>query len=157
METIDFNQVIKDNISVVGELLPVVSMNNNGLLSKNNCITYHDSGNRVVKFSYEYDSLFKIELIGEIQSGGKCFFAAVSLSKSQYGKNFEIISSKDLNNTIVKYLDTDNTLDFYIETGNLEFLQFGLAGTSTKLIGINSVEKSDVPVEAVDVKRTKLG
>lgn len=157
METIDFNQVIKENISVVGGLLPVVSMNNNGLLSKNNCITYHDTGNRVAKFSYEYDSLFKIELIGEIQSAGKCFFVAVSLSESKYGKNFEIISSKDLNNTIVKYLATDNTLDFYIETGNLEFLQFGLAGTSTKLIGINSVEKSNVPEEAVDVKKIKLG
>lgn len=146
---------LKQNVEV-GELLPVVSVNNNGLLSKNNSIIYYDTGNKVAKFSYEYDTLFKIELIGETQSAGRCYFTSISLSKSVYGENFEIISSRDFNNRIVKYLVTDSTLDFYIETGNLEFIQFGLEGSSCKLIGVNRVEKSDVPVEAVDVKKIKL-
>ena len=33
METIDFNQVIKDNISVVGGLLPIATTQSKGLMS----------------------------------------------------------------------------------------------------------------------------
>ena len=33
METIDFNEVIKQNIEVVGELLPVTGYNKNGIVS----------------------------------------------------------------------------------------------------------------------------
>lgn len=36
METIDFNEVIKQNIEVVGELLPVVSELRKGLMDKDN-------------------------------------------------------------------------------------------------------------------------
>jgi hypothetical protein len=35
METIDFNEVIRDNIEVVGGLLPVVTTERNGLMDKN--------------------------------------------------------------------------------------------------------------------------
>lgn len=35
METIEFNEVIKQNIEVVGGLLPEVTVEKNGLMSKN--------------------------------------------------------------------------------------------------------------------------
>ena len=37
METIDFNEVIRDNIEVVGELIGVANSTQNGLVSKNWC------------------------------------------------------------------------------------------------------------------------
>ena len=38
METIDFNEVIRDNIEVVGGLLPLASKEQNGLMSKSDKI-----------------------------------------------------------------------------------------------------------------------
>lgn len=38
METIEFNEVLKDNISVLEELIGVVTPSSNGLMSKEDCI-----------------------------------------------------------------------------------------------------------------------
>lgn len=47
METIDFNEVIRDNIEVVGGLLPVASKEENGLMSKSDKIIQSTNINSV--------------------------------------------------------------------------------------------------------------
>lgn len=139
----------------MGELLPVASTERNGLLRKENSIISCLGSNKCTKFSYEYKNLVRLVLIGMYQIAGKSNFISISLSKSQYGSNFEVISSKDLTNNLVKYLITDTTLDFYIENGNIELIQFGLNG-DIKLMSTSIVDKSEVPIEAFDLIKRQI-
>lgn len=148
METIDFNQVIKENISVVGELLPVANINEDGFLSKKNCIITNTGGNKYAKLSYTKSGSSFGVLLGMFEMDGKSDCIFISFSKTSINESFKITSTRNLSG-LCKYVYSDNTVDIYIKNGNLSLLQVGV-NSNSYLSSVTTVNESDIPSDAND-------
>lgn len=119
METIEFNEVIKQNIEVVGELLPLATTVSKGLMShedKRASLNFYDAGQfagfvRLIKNIPEGCS-FIICLIKKAKSSqnySECKIAAVRHSSNESNK-LKVSFIQDIGNFDI-YLDrTDNSI-----------------------------------------------
>lgn len=143
METIDFNQVIKDNISVVGGLLPLASYAENGLLpkEKSSQMTYTTASGyyKIAKFKKGwgyYGCFIEVKaqhvLLGKTNNKSFTIIAIFHRTHAQGGKAtaFDILGD---NKSTKAYFDP-STGDIYLYSNQDYYISFvveGVVGTVT--------------------------
>lgn len=123
METIDFNEVIRDNIEVVGELLPMATLTGNGLMS------FEDKRKMFKPMPTSGGGLTHIAKIDQFKRYGAVIYVMPNNERSQGLFILKAGNSKTINPSLVRlcgdkingkiyYKITGSTMDIYYKSSN---------------------------------------
>lgn len=152
METIDFNTVIAENISVVEGLLPVATKTSKGLMPANFYMnmTYSLYSNTVYKIahvtSYIYQELTFNSYTSGIIGEGRILCARQNVSS---GLSVKTVSNNQDRISVAYILNTNKSIDIYISVKGVIINLWPSHPQNTYSLDIDIEEVSSIPDGAV--------